>query len=393
VLEQLRKTEPDPMWALWASMDNDPRDTVNMVLGVYRDAFGSTPTMRAVAAAEQRLAGHGGNREYRPLSGNERFNRLVTELVLGDAALIERATTIQAVAGTGALRLLLELARGLTPTSTVWISNPGYVNHAPISQAAGLRRRTYAYLGADGRLDFDRICRDLSGATRGDVVIVQAGCHNPTGVDLSLEQWVALAELIARRGLIPLVDLAYLGFDGTPVHDASGLRALAARVDEVLVAVSGSKTFSLYRERVGAAIVLGRAMSADLLACLQNAARSNYSMPPEHGAALVAEILGDSGLRRLWATELEQMRTRLAANRRALAAELERLGAPARILALESDKGIFSVLPFDRDQMVALRAKHGVYGTDLGRINIAGMADRAIPRVAVAIVDVLSGRG
>ncbi|MEV5445600.1 aromatic amino acid transaminase, partial [Streptomyces sp. NPDC052644] len=386
MLELLPVPPVDPLWNLAAEYGADERpQRLNLVLGVYRDHTGVTPVMRAVREAEIRLAEHAASKEYRGLSGNAAFNRAMLSLVLGGDVPAGRATAVQTVAGTGALRLLADLVRQTRPGATVWISDPAYVNHQPILEAAGLTVRAYRWTDHDGLL------ADLGDAGRDDVVLLQGCCHNPTGVDPTREVWEALADLASRAGWVPFLDLAYHGLGDGLEEDLWAARMLAARLPEVLVAVSCSKNFGLYADRTGCAIVLGASVRALRHAetALQNAARTLYSMPPEHGAAIVAAVLEDAGLRGMWRDELDGMRARIAANRAALVAELRALGCDALAGPLARQKGMFAGLPLTAGQMALLRREHAVYGTATGRINIAGLPEAQAGRLAGALVAVL----
>ncbi|CAL9588937.1 aromatic amino acid transaminase [Streptomyces sp. enrichment culture] len=386
MLELLPVPPVDPLWNLAAEYGADERpQRLNLVLGVYRDHTGVTPVMRAVREAEIRLAEHAASKEYRGLSGNAAFNRAMLSLVLGGDVPAGRATAVQTVAGTGALRLLADLVRQTRPGATVWISDPAYVNHQPILEAAGLTVRAYRWTDHDGLL------ADLGDAGRDDVVLLQGCCHNPTGVDPTRAVWEALADLASRAGWVPFLDLAYHGLGDGLEEDLWAARMLAARLPEVLVAVSCSKNFGLYADRTGCAIVLGASERALRHAetALQNAARTLYSMPPEHGAAIVAAVLEDAGLRGMWRDELDGMRARIAANRAALVAELRALGCDALAGPLARQKGMFAGLPLTAGQMALLRREHAVYGTATGRINIAGLPEAQAGRLAGALVAVL----
>ncbi|WKX71002.1 amino acid aminotransferase [Streptomyces sp. XD-27] len=392
MLELLTPPPADPLFELAAEYGADPRpERLNLVLGVYRDPTGATPVMAAVREAEIRLAAHSASKEYRGLSGNPAFNRAMVSSVLGTDDLIGRATAIQTVAGTGALRLLAEFAARTRPGTTVWISDPAYVNHRPILEAAGLEVRTYAYLDAEGRADEAGMLRDLGEARRGDLVLLQGCCHNPTGVDPSAETWDALADLAERHGWVPFIDLAYHGLGDGFEADLHATRALAARVPELLIAVSCSKNFGLYNDRTGCAIVLGPSRHAlrHVETALQNIARTLYSMPPEHGAAIVATVLGDDALRAAWRAELEVMRERITSNRADLVARLSALGCGREAEILAQQKGMFSTLPLTGDHMLGLRREFAIYGTTSGRINIAGISGHRIPYLAQGIAAVL----
>ncbi|GHI86448.1 aromatic amino acid transaminase [Streptomyces xanthophaeus] len=396
MLELLPPPPTDPLWDLTYEFGTDERpERLNLVLGVYRDEAGSTPVMAAVRAAEIRLAERSESKEYRGLSGNAAFNRALLGAVLGAGGPADRAAAVQTVAGSGALRLLADLICRTRPGATVWISDPAYVNHRPILEAAGLNVRTYAWRDAAGDFDTEAALRDLAGARRDDVVLLQGCCHNPTGADPSRQAWEALAELSVRAGWVPFVDLAYHGLGDGLEADLWATRMLAQRVPELLIAVSCSKNFGLYSDRTGCAIVLGSSARAVRHAetALQNAARTLYSMPPEHGAAVVTTILDDDGLRAAWRAELDVMRGRIAANRTELTARLEALGHGSLAASLARQKGMFSMLPLSSQQMLRLRREFAVYGTTSGRINIAGIPVDRIPCLARGIAGVLDPAG
>ncbi|MET9699963.1 aromatic amino acid transaminase [Streptomyces sp. NPDC006529] len=384
MLELLPPPPADPLWVLTDAFGADVRpERLDLVLGVYRDDTGRTPVMAAVREAEIRLAERSASKEYRGLSGNTAFNRALLSMVLGGehGGPAERAAAVQTVAGSGALRLLADLIHRTRPGATVWISEPAYVNHRPILEAAGLTVRGYGWRDAAGGFDTEGVLRELAGAGRDDVVLLQGCCHNPTGVDPLPEDWRALADSAVRGGWIPFVDLAYHGLGDGLEADLAPTRMLAARVPEMLIAVSCSKNFGLYSDRVGGAIVLGASALAARHAetALQNAARTQYSMPPEHGAAVVTAILEDDGLRASWRAELELMRTRIAGHRAALAAGLSALGRAGEARTLARQKGMFSMLPLAATQMLRLRTEFAIYGTAAGRVNIAGIPEHRIP--------------
>ncbi|WP_432075137.1 aromatic amino acid transaminase [Streptomyces wuyuanensis] len=391
MLELLAPPPADPLWDLAAEFAGDTRpERLNLVLGVYRDHTGATPVMSAVREAEIRLAERSASKEYRGLSGNTAFNRAMLSMVLGSETRTARATAVQTVAGTGALRLLADLVRQTRPGATVWISDPAYVNHRPILQAAGLKVRTYGSPDPEGLSGTGGILDDLRAAGRNDVVLLQGCCHNPTGVDPSFETWEALAELAATSGWVPFVDLAYHGLGDGLEADLRATRMLADRLPEMLIAVSCSKNFGLYSDRTGCAIVVGPTRQAlrHVETALQNAARTLYSMPPEHGAAIVTTILEDEELRTAWRAELEVMRNRITANRSDLVGHLDALGCGAEAKLLARQKGMFSMLPLVPDDMRRLRRRFAIYGTASGRINIAGIPAHRIPYLAQGIAAV-----
>ncbi|HYD62741.1 MAG TPA: aromatic amino acid transaminase [Noviherbaspirillum sp.] len=380
---------PDPLWGLTSAFRQDARpNKIDLVVGVYRDDSGQTPVMKAVKEAEEQLAAAGISKAYRSLSGNAEFNASMARLLYGhDPARLSRQYTMQTVGGTGALRLLADFISLATPDATIWSTNPGYINHRPIMEAAGLRVAAYRWQERGGVLDTDAMLADLAQAKRGDVVLVHGCCHNPTGIDMPAEAWAAMAVLCEKQGLYPLVDLAYQGFGDGMDEDAAGLRLLIDRLDTVLVAASCSKNMGLYCERTGVASVVGPSEKAlrPVAGTLERITRSNYSMPPEHGAAIATRLFANP---QPWLAELEDMRLRIARIRTALGDALQRLGAPEEMQALRRQKGMFSMLPVDAAAMTRLREEFAIYGTQNGRINIAGLLPSQIQDLAVALFSV-----
>ncbi|MDQ4502528.1 aminotransferase class I/II-fold pyridoxal phosphate-dependent enzyme [Sinomonas sp. ASV322] len=389
LLIDLPAVEADPLWALREVYDADPRPgKLDLILGVYRDDDGVCPVMGAVRAAELRLArGTAANpgpasKEYRGLGGSEVFTRLLGDLVLGPD-LAARAVGIQSVAGTGALRMLSELIAVTGPGRTVLVGTPAYVNHVPILTAAGLAVRTYPLVGGDGTLDVAATLDAIRHARPGDVLLLQGCCHNPTGLSLPADAWGDLAVALAAAGVVPFIDQAYYGLGDGLDADLAGMRRLLANVPEAVVAVSCSKAFGLYSERVGAAYVFARTPGEGAAArtLLEGIARSSYSQPPGHGADVVAEVLGSPVLRSAWRDELESMRLRLARLRAGLVASVD---SPAW-RAMGGQRGMFLRLPLDAAQMAVLRDRAAVYGIPSGRINLAGIPESRVAEVGAAI--------
>ena len=304
-----------------------------------------------------------------------------------------RMASSQAAGGSGALRLGAELIVSANPNATVWVSTPTWANHVPLISSAGLEIKTYPYynretLGVDFSDMLDRLKID---AKPGDIVLLHGCCHNPTGADFSQAEWDVLAKFLPEHGLIPFVDLAYFGLGRGMDDDTYGLRKLMESVDELLLAASCSKNFALYRERVGLIAVLTKDADSAVNAQSQFGAiqRKIISMPPDHGAALVARILGDTQLRAEWAAELDDMRGRMRDLRAQLSTALNVQGGEVMAAAVKDQNGMFSTLPLSKAQAVALRENHSVYLTDSGRINIAGTNSENIPRLAEAILKVL----
>ena len=300
MFETLKPAAPDGILALMAIYRDDPRtDKLDLGIGVYKTPDGHTPIMRAVREAEQRLYREQTTKTYLGLAGDVAFNAAMIGLVFGERADRTRLRAAQTPGGTGALRMLADLIRLSRPDATVWVPDPTWPNHLPILKAAGLAARVYPYFdAATGGIRFDAMIEALAGASAGDVVLLHGCCHNPTGADLDLDQWRAIADLLAERGLMPFVDIAYQGFGAGLDEDAAGLRLLADKVPELVAAASCSKNFSVYRDRAGAAILMGRnAAEADIAyGQLLGVGRGIWSMPPDHAAACVRIVLSDAAL-------------------------------------------------------------------------------------------------
>lgn len=356
-------------------------------MGVYRDDEGRVPVMEAVARATDRLAARRGSKAYRGLAGDGRFNAAMTSLLLGAPERVARATTVQTVAGTGALRLLAELVAAASPTRRVVLGVPAYVNHVPLLRAAGLEVVTHPWTTPGGALDEAGLLAAVRACRPGDVYLVQGCCHNPTGTSMPLALWERFAEACLAAGVTPFVDVAYYGLGDGLDADLAGLRLLVDRVPEVLVAVSASKAFGLYSERTGCAVVVGsRAGDGSAAqAVLESSARSSYSQPPGHGAELVAEVLDDDELRVLWRAELDGAQARLTRLREALVAGLRSRGADRVAAVVGAQRGMFLQLPVSATAMEVLRVDHGVHGMPGGRINLAGVPAPAVDRLATAI--------
>lgn len=389
MLESLAAAPPDPILSISREFRADPREAkLDLGVGVYRDGDGRTPVMEAVKEAERLDWEEQDSKAYLDQSGNEVFNRAMSALVLGDGFEPDRTFAVQAPGGCGALRLHVELIRRLNPGATVWVSDPTWPNHRAMVSASGLAIATYPYYcAANGTLLFEEMTAALGRAKPGDAVIVHACCHNPTGADLDEGQWQRLADVIGARGLLALVDIAYQGLGDGSAEDAAGLRILASRVDEVLVGASCSKNFGLYRDRVGVALGTASTPAARDLATgrLAAIARESYSMPPDHGAAVVARILTSDRLRATWRHELNAMRTRMNANRRSLAEALRSRINDDRFDFLGGQKGMFSLLGLDPAGVAALREDHAIYAPANGRINVAGLSAAAIGKLTAAI--------
>ena len=397
MFEALTAKAPDAIMHLMAmcKADTNP-NKIDLGVGVYKTEDGATPIMRAVKKAEQLWWQEEQTKTYVGTVGNAAFRKTMIELILGEdmAAKYEpRIASSQAAGGSGALRLGAELIVSANPNAVVWVSTPTWANHIPLISSAGLEIKTYPYynretLGVDFSDMLDRLKTD---AKPGDIVLLHGCCHNPTGADFSHAEWDVLAKFLPEHGLIPFVDLAYFGLGRGMDDDTYGLRKLLDSVDELLLAASCSKNFALYRERVGLIAVLTKDADSAVNAQSQFGAiqRKIISMPPDHGAALVARILGDAQLRAEWTAELDEMRGRMRDLRAQLSAALNVQGGEVMSAAVKDQNGMFSTLPLSKAQAVALRETHSVYLTDSGRINIAGTNNENIPRLAEAILKVL----
>lgn len=382
MIETLAPKAPDPLLKIIKMFREDPRtDKIDLGVGVYKDATGNTPVMRAVKDAEALLLAQQKTKTYVGQQGDVDFLRLVGQLAFGEMS--RDFVSIQAVGGTGALRLGCDLLRE-SGAGRIALPQPCWPNHPAIVRTARLEPVEVPFFNiADQRIDMDTLIAGLARTGRGDAVILQACCHNPLGADFSLEQWKTLADALDARGVIPFVDLAYQGFGDGVDEDVAGARALLERVPEAVIAVSEAKSFGVYRERVGALYVKtaekARAAAMSNLAAI---ARANYSMPPDHGAAIVREVLSDEALRASWREELDRIRAHIKRTRAALAAERVN-SIPMHLIAAQ--KGMFSTLPLNEAQVTALREEHGIYMTDAARINVAGLREADIPRFVEAL--------
>ncbi|HDY7991962.1 TPA: amino acid aminotransferase [Vibrio vulnificus] len=392
MFSQLPTPALDPILSLTVAFRNDPRDQkVDLGIGVYKNNKGETPIMRAVSQAQKIVADTQTTKSYVGLAGCEEFNQSMVNLLLAGTSVLDRVSAIQTPGASGALRMLGDLMKVAQPDTTVWISNPSYVNHKPVMEAAGLKVRYYRYFSPETKqVDIGQMLDDLATAGPKDVVLLHGCCHNPTGADIDFAAWQAITDLAVKNGFTPFVDIAYQGFGDGLEEDAKGLQFMADRVEEMLITTSCSKNFGLYRERAGAAIVIGKNAkeSSNAKGKLLTLARSTYTMPPDHGAALVKTILQNVELTTTWKQELCEMQQRLLNLRQTLCNELRNQHNTSQFDFIESHKGMFTVLGFTPEQMGTLRDEYGIYGVGDGRINIAGLTEAHIPYVADAIVKV-----
>ncbi len=391
MFETLPAPKLDAIIALMQAYAADPREgKIDLGVGVYRTEDGRTPVMAAVKAAEAQIVETQDSKSYLALAGDRAFLEQMEALLLGGAVPSERVAAVGTPGGTSAVRQICELVRTARPEAVIWVSAQTWPNHLPLIRAAGLNAQSYRYLDTQsGGLDRAGLFADLEHVSAGDVVLLHGCCHNPTGVDLAAQDWADMAALLERRGAVPFIDMAYQGFGEGLDADAGGLRHLAARLPEVLVAASCSKNFGLYRERVGIAMAIVAPDRRDTLAAtLAGLNRQAFAFPPDHGGRVVSTILSDPSLRRSWQAELDAMRARVQDNRRALADALRAATGSDRFAGVGSAQGMFSILPLSPAEITALRDAHGVYVLGDGRANMAGLSSRNIMACAEAIRDV-----
>lgn len=395
MFESLPAKQPDAILKLMMAYREDPRtDKLDLGVGIYKDANGATPVMKAVKSAEGQLLEEQNTKAYVGPLGSPAFNQRMIEIVFGGDADKSRVRGAQAPGGSGALRILADLITSARPDATIWVSDPTWPNHLPLLSAAGANLASYPYYNAStSSVSFDAMIDALQAAKPGDIVLLHACCHNPTGADLTHEQWDRVTQLLSDQSLLPFVDVAYQGFGDGLEEDAWAIRSMAAKLPEMMIAASCSKNLGLYRERVGAALLLGRnAAEADTaLANLSGLIRSNYSMPPDHGAHVVEMVLEDDNYTANWREELETMRLRMISLRQAFSDALRRRTNSDRFDFIAHQKGMFSRLPLNAEQIETLRAEKGIYIVGDGRINVAGLPDdeKAMDSLAEAIAAVL----
>lgn len=384
----------DPILGLMEAyaQDSNPRK-FDLGVGVYKDAQGLTPIPEAVKIAEARLVESQDTKTYIGGHGNPLFGKVINELVLGaDSALIaeQRAGATQTPGGTGALRLAADFIAQCLPGKGVWLSNPTWPIHETIFAAAGVKISHYPYVSSDNRLDVDAMLAVLNEVPKGDVVLLHACCHNPTGFDLSHDDWQRLLDVVRSRNLLPLIDFAYQGFGDGLEQDAWSTRLFAAELPELLITSSCSKNFGLYRDRTGALIVSAKTADKliDIRSQLAHIARNLWSTPPDHGAAVVATILADPELKRRWADEVEAMRLRIAQLRSGLVEALEPHGLRERFAHIGVQRGMFSYTGLSPEQVKNLREHHSVYMVSSGRANVAGIDATRLDLLAEAIASV-----
>ena len=388
-LSDLPEVESDSLLALIALCDADPRpEKIDVGVGVFRDGTGRTPILQVIKKAERHLLETQTTKSYLGSAGDRRFVELLRPILLGEHAYDERIAGLQTPGGCGALRLGFELIAKINPGARVFVGTPTWPNHPPIIRSVGLEIAEYPYYErGQTNVRFEDMIGALSTGAPGDVALLHGCCHNPTGADLDHEQWAKVTRVILDRGLIPFVDIAYQGFGRGLNEDAHGLRGVLAGCDEVLVAQSCDKNFSVYRDRVGALFVktTSAEATARAMAHVHQSAREMWSMPPDHGAAAVHAVLENDQLRAEWHIELDAMRTRINAVRQRIAA------AHPRLAYIGGQFGMFSMLPLSKEQVLGLRENSAIYMADSGRFNVVGMSDDQVDRFVAAIAECLDG--
>ncbi|MCX6996104.1 MAG: aspartate/tyrosine/aromatic aminotransferase [Kiritimatiellaeota bacterium] len=397
MLENITTAPPDAILGLTEAFRQDPRpNKINLGAGVFKDEHGATPILASVKAAETAILAEARTKAYMPIAGDPAYRQLVQEMVLGaehPALRARRVRTAHTPGGTAALRVGADFLKKACPQAAVWLSRPTWANHRGVFSAAGFAVREYAYYNHAARsLDFEGLKTALRAVPSGDIVVLHACCHNPTGVDLTAEQWAELAALAAGRAWLPFVDFAYQGYGQGLEEDRLGVLALAQACPEMLIASSFSKNFGLYQDRAGALTLLasGAAAADAAFSNVEIAIRVNYSNPPAHGALIVTRILTDPALRRQWRGELDAMRTHITGARQRFVAALRAHGVPGDFSFIARQQGMFSFSGLGAAQVQFLREHKGIYMVGDGRINVAGITAANLEYLCQSIAEALS---
>ncbi|MBE0367320.1 amino acid aminotransferase [Pseudoalteromonas aurantia] len=391
----LKPLPTDPILGLMAAYKQDTNpNKIDLGVGVYKDEQGNTPVLKAVKKAEAFRLENETTKSYIGLAGNLDFCQKMESLLLGEhrALLANRVRTAQTPGGTGALRVAAEFIKRCNTNATVWVTTPTWANHISLFEAAGLTVKEYPYYDYENKgLLFDEMIKTLKQVPKGDVVLLHACCHNPSGMDLNEAQWKVVAELAKDVGFTPLVDIAYQGFGSSLDEDAKGLRLLADTVEEMLICSSCSKNFGLYRERIGAcSLISNDSTTADVSnSVLLSVVRSIYSMPPAHGADIVNTILSSSELTQLWHDELDEMRSRINGLRTLIKSSLAEKGVAQDFSFIDQQNGMFSFLGINKEQIDRLQKEYAIYIVGSSRVNVAGVSQTNIDYFSNAIADVL----
>lgn len=395
MFESIKRVPGDAILGLIQQLKDDPNpNKVDLGVGVYRDVHGNTPIMRAVKSAEQILVDTEQTKSYIGSHGDPVYGELILKTVFGDESPVlaeRRASATQSPGGTGALRLAADFIAAQLPGKSIWLPTPTWPNHLGVFGHAGIGIQRYPYVDADNTFDFEAMMAGLQAIPEGDILLLHACCHNPSGFDPDREQWRRILDVVRERHLLPLVDFAYQGFGDGLDEDAYGVRLLADNLDEMLITQSCSKNFGLYRERVGTFIAVARNAEemANVRSQLAVTARENYSNPPAHGSAVVATIFTSPELTARWREELDDMRGRIATLRRQLVDGLKPYGLDERFGFVLRQRGMFSYTGLTPAQVDRLRNDYSIYMVTSGRINIAGLNETNLDYVCKAIADVV----
>ncbi|HEX5691167.1 MAG TPA: amino acid aminotransferase [Roseiflexaceae bacterium] len=392
IFQNVELAPRDPILGITEAFNADSNPAkVNLGVGVYYDDNGKVPVLECVKRAEQALAAETSPRTYLPIDGMPAYTRAVQGLILGDDAIAvreQRVVTLQALGGTGALKLAADFLHRLNPQATVWISNPSWENHRALFESAGFAVKNYPYYDATTRgLDFAGMARALESLPAGAIVVLHACCHNPTGADLTNEQWSRVIEIVKARELVPILDMAYQGFAEGLAPDGAVVKRFADAMNPVFIASSFSKSFSLYGERIGALSIVAASKdeAARVLSQMKRVVRTNYSNPPTHGCQVVTKVLTTPELRSLWEQELGQMRERIKLMRKALVDKVQAKKPGYDIGFVLKQRGMFSYSGLSKEIVDKLKSQHSIYAVDSGRICVAALNNKNVERVAEAI--------
>ncbi|MFK8053619.1 MAG: aromatic amino acid transaminase [Woeseiaceae bacterium] len=390
----------DPILALMTAYREDSSENkVDLGVGVYQDDHGSTPVLAAVSRAEALILERQTTKAYVGIAGSEVFNAAMTTMLFGESHEVinsKRVVTVQSAGGSGGLRVVGELINSLRPNARIWTTTPTWPNHRPLLSAAGAKLSEIRYYDPiENGIDREAMFTDIESIPDGDVLLLHGCCHNPTGADLTIADWTKLAEICVRKKLLPFVDTAYQGFAEGIEEDAAGIRLLANTVSEMVAVTSCSKNFGLYRERTGAVSVVtsDATKAAATKSHLLKIVRSMISMPPDHGANIVATILTDESLSTVWREELSDMRSRMNGQRRNFVAALAKHGLAERFGFIAEQRGMFSLLGITREQIDHLQKAFHIYIVGSSRINVAGLTDAQQPYIAEALAETLASVG
>lgn len=393
MFQSLQPLPADAILGLIAEHREDPRSQkIDLGVGVYRNAEGETPVLDAVKQAEQRVLDAQVTKAYLGTAGDPGFNTAMQALTFGASDTAERVRTLQAPGGSGSLRVAASLILRARPDAALWVGDPTWANHVPLLGGAGLTLKTHPYYDTERHvIRLDAMLDALRSVPKGDMVLLHACCHNPSGLDPTEEQWREIAQVLVERDLVPFIDMAYQGFARDLDEDAFVIRHLAAQVPEMIVCSSCSKNFGLYRDRVGALSIMAEdATVADtVFSQVNNVVRTIYSMPPDHGAAVVRTILEDDTLRATWTAELAEMRERLTEMRRLLHDALRDKAPDHDFSHLARATGMFCFLGVTSAEVERLKREFGIYMVDSSRINVAGITPENVEYLADSIAAVL----